>query len=186
MTGWGWDRIRSYRRLTAIVALALLAGGCGESADQAEARRKKENNLPEQILIKFSGKVTIDGQPPQLKADHTLLIFLFDPKSPPPHGRPPRYTACQEDGSFKFGEGVAPGSYVALFAEFKAGRPGVFHGPDALKNLYNDPDKNATRQGYKVDLSSTVKTQDFNLELAGKEADTPGPLAVVNITRGSS
>jgi hypothetical protein len=185
MTGWDRDGIRSYRRLAACVALALLAGGCGESADQAEARRKKENKLPEQILIKFSGKVTIDGQPPQLDADHRLLIFLFDPKSPPPHGRPPRYTDCQKDGSFQFGQGVVPGSYVVLFAEFKPGRPGVFHGPDALKNLYNDPDKNAARDGFKVDLSSTGKTQDFNLEVAGKEAETPGPSAVINITRGA-
>jgi hypothetical protein len=166
------------------LALALAAGGCGESANQAEARRKKENNLPEQILTKFSGNVTMDGQAPQLEPSHKLLIFLFDPKSPPPHGRAPRYTACREDGSFQFGEGVAPGSYVVLCAEFKPGRPGVFHGPDALKNLYNDPDTNAAREGFKVDLSSAGKTQNFNLEVAGKEAGVPGPLAVVNITRG--
>jgi hypothetical protein len=90
MMGCNRDGIRSCRRMAALLALVLAAGGCSESADQAEARRKKENNLPEQILIKFSGKVTIDGQPPQLEPNHKLLIFLFDPKAPPPHGHSPR------------------------------------------------------------------------------------------------
>jgi hypothetical protein len=180
-------RAISARRLIALFILISLAAGCGESADQAVARRKKELNIKDEPTAKFSGTVTIDSQPPQLAAGQKLLVFLFDPKNPPKAGKPPRYTVVRPDGTFEFHD-VAPGSYVVLFAEFRGGRPGVFHGPDALKNLYNDPDKNATQDAFKVTLSPPGKTgQNFNLEVAGKEGvDTPGSQAVTKVTRGKA
>jgi hypothetical protein len=39
--------------------------------------------------------------------------------------------------------------------------------PDALKNLYNDPDKKATREEFKVDVSRPGKSSDFKLEVDG-------------------
>jgi hypothetical protein len=178
------SRILSTLWFAVLVILCNLAAGCSESADQAVARRKVELNIKDVPTAKFSGKVSIDNQAPQLPADHNLLTFLFDPKSPPKEGHPPRYTVCQPDGTFQFND-VPPGSYVVLFGEFRRGRPGVFHGPDALKNLYNDPDKNATQDVFKVDLASSGKSgQTFNLEVAGKEGVTsPGPQAVAQVTR---
>jgi hypothetical protein len=57
----------------------------------------------------------------------------------------------------------------------------------ASRTFTTTPDKNAAREGFKVDLLSAGTTQDFNLEVAGKEADTAsGSQAVDNVTRGSS
>jgi hypothetical protein len=167
---------------TVLVALSLLAGGCSESADEATARRKKEYNIQDQPAAKYSGTVTIDGRPPDIQTGHELLVFLYDSKTDADKGgRGGRYSACQRDGRFQFGETIPPGSYVVLFAELARGRPGVFRGPDLLQNLYNDPDKNATRDGFTVELSPPGKTgASFNLEIAGKEpVSTPGSHAVV-------
>jgi len=179
------DFAGSNPRLAAFIVLVLVAAGCGESADNAIARRRKEYNEPTPILARFSGKVTVDGQAPELERAHELLIFLYDPKTPATPAKPPSYTTCQKDGSFSFGDGVAPGTYVVLFAELERGRPGVFRGPDVFKNLYNDPDKNAAIDKFKVDLSPPGKTdQNFILEIAGKEPITnPGPLAIVRVGR---
>ena len=168
------------RRCVLLVLLPLFAAGCSESADQAIARRRKEYNLPTPKLVPFSGKVTIDGQPPEIELGHPLWVFLYDPKNPPAPGKEP-YTACNKDGSFSFGDGVAPGSYVVLFAELRHALSAGFRGSDRLKNLYNDPDKNGNQEGFKVDLSSSGKTDcTFNLEVAGKEpVETPGPHSIV-------
>jgi hypothetical protein len=56
--------------------------------------------------------------------------------------------------------------------------------PDDLKNLYNDPDKNANEETYKLDLK--LPGQDgyqVDLAVAGKDAvKTPGPNAVTLVT----
>ena len=171
------------RRLAAFAMLAFMAAGCSESADDAVARRKKELNVPDTKLTKFSGTVTVDGQTREPQKGHELLVCLYDPQKPPAPGKPTRYSVCQT-GKFQFSD-VPSGSYVVLFAELKSGRPGIFRGPDLLTNLYNDPDKNASREGFKVDLSGPGKTADFNLEVAGKDpVTTPGEHAVLKTGQG--
>ena len=176
------NRVLSNRRRgVLLVLLALFAAGCRESADQAIARRRKEYNLPAPKLVPFSGKVTINGQPPEIEPGHPLWVFLYDPKNPPAPGKWEPYTACSKDGSFRFGDGVAPGSYVVLFAELRHALSAGFRGSDRLKNLYNDPDKNGNQESFKVDLSSSGKTDcAFDLEVAGKDpVETPGPHSIV-------
>jgi hypothetical protein len=177
-----WLSIRVPFALAMLVAFSLLAGGCSESAEQVTLRKKKEYNVQDQPAAKYSGTVTIDGLPPDVPAGHDLLVYLYDPKTEADKaGRGGRFSACKRDGSFQFGESIPPGSYVVLFAELARGRPGVFRGPDLLHNLYNDPDKNATRDGFTIELSPPGKTgASFNLEISGKEpVTTPGPHAVV-------
>lgn len=170
-------------RGAAFVLFVLFAAGCGgESADQAIARREKELNLPPKELVRFSGKVTIDGQPPEVPDGHALLVALCAPNDPPPDKQPPRYAIVQKDGTFQFREGgVAPGTYVAAIALLRRGRPGTFRGPDGLHNLYNDPEQNANLDGFKFDLKPHTKSNvNLALAVAGKEPVTaPGPKAVI-------
>src|SRR5579872_2550049 len=113
------------RRRGALLLFALIAAGCsGDSAEQAIARRKRELNLPEKEFVKFSGSVTIDGQPPQVPDGHALLVALCPPNDPPPDKQPPRYAIVQKDGKFQFKEGVAAGTYVVAIALLRRGRPG--------------------------------------------------------------
>jgi hypothetical protein len=153
--------------------LAVFITGC--SSREAE-RRRREHNGSVEARATFSGTVTVDNRTPAVEPRHALLLLLYDPTQPATQARSPRYAVVQHDGSFKFEHGgVPPGSYVALFAELQRGRPGTFRGPDLLKNLYNDPDKNQNVESFKVEIPAAGKTQNFNLEVAGKDAVTrPG------------
>jgi hypothetical protein len=166
-----------------LVLFILAAVGCGgESADQAIARRQKELNLPPKSVVRFAGTVTIDGLPPEVPDGHALVVALCLPNDPPPEKQPPRYAIVQKGGKFEFSEGgVATGTYVVAIALLRRGRPGSFRGPDSLQNLYNDPEKNADLEGFKIDLKPPGKSDaSFNLTVAGKDpVPTPGPKAVV-------
>jgi hypothetical protein len=183
MIGWGRNCAARSKRRAALVLFALIAAGCGgESADQAIARRQKELNLPPRDVVKFSGTVTIDGQPPEVPDGHALLIALCAPNDPPPDKKPPRYSIVHKDGTFQFSDGgVVPGMYVVAIALLRRGKPGSFRGPDALHNLYNDPEKNASLEGFALDLKPPGKTNaNFNLTVAGQEpVATPGPKALI-------
>jgi hypothetical protein len=183
MIGCGRNCADRSRCRAALAVFALIAAGCGgESADQAIARRQKELNLPPREVVRFSGTVTIDGQPPEIPDGHALLVALCAPNDPPPDKKPPRYAIVHKDGTFQFSEGgVAPGSYVVAIALLRRGKPGSFRGPDVLHNLYNDPEKNASLDSFALDLKPPGKTNaNFNLTVAGQEpVATPGPKAVI-------
>ncbi len=176
MMGRNGQQPLSGRQLAGCLFLAALVAGCGgrDSAESEIERKRKEYHEPVVNHAEFSGTVTIDNQPPAIESRHVLLLMLYDPKNPPTQIKPPRYAIVQNDGTFKFGQGgVPPGSYVALFAGLQRGRPGTFRGPDALKNLYNDPDKNQNIEALKVDVPQSGKTQNFDLEISGKDQVTP-------------
>jgi hypothetical protein len=183
MIGWGRNWVDRSRWRSALLLFSLIAAGCGgESAQQAIARRQKELNLPPREVVKFSGTVTIDGQRPEVLDGHVLLVALCAPNDPPPDKKPPRYAIVHKDGTFQFGEdGVVPASYVVAIALLRRGKPGSFRGPDALHNLYNDPEKNASLEGFALDLKPPGKTNaNFNLTVAGQEpVATPGPKALI-------
>jgi hypothetical protein len=170
----------------------MLAAGCGgtSSADQALDSQLKASNGTREAVARFAGKVTIDGQPPAPGPKEAVVVILYDPKNPLPPGAPPRFAYCGKDGRFEFHtytreDGAPVGSYVALFAQLKTGGRGHrgFWAPDALHNLYNDPEKNAQIPAFHVDLTAPGRTDyAFDLSVAGKEPiDQPSPKAVTEI-----
>jgi hypothetical protein len=177
--------------VTALAVLSLLPAGCSKTQSTQEAvdAQLKALNQPKANLAKFAGKVTVDGQPPVLQKGKALLVMLYDQKNPE-NNKHMLYSVCKKDGSFEFyryvaGDGAPVGSYVVLFAELGASRQKGLVQPDALMNLYDDPDKNAQNKDFVIELAAPGKSNYvFNLELAGKEAvTTPGPHAITEIRK---
>jgi hypothetical protein len=128
-----------------------------------------------------------------------LFIFLSDPQH---LEKPAKYVArCQpENGSFEFmtyfpGDGVPLGKYivgfVALHAVQKAGGPvggpAPYRGPDGLKNLYNNPDKNKDIKEFVVEVTQPGRTDyEFNLTVAGKDPGVTGPHSVKSMGNAPS
>jgi hypothetical protein len=175
--------------------------GCNKTTERTD-EREQVNNLPNKIPVaKFAGHVSVDGQPPPEQA--TLFVILNDPQHPKPGGK--AYTICDPQGNFAFstyleGDGAPTGKYVVSFVVFHQGGgatngrgstmgrlPGLFAveyvGPDGLKNLYNDPEKNKDDPKFLAEIASPGRTDyDFNLEVAGKEpVRTPGPYAATKL-----
>jgi hypothetical protein len=187
---------RTGRPVVATVAACALAAwvaaGCGGtiSGSQALDQQLKASGSKREAIARFAGTVTIDGQPPAPGSKEAVVVILYDPRNPPSAGKPPRFAFCRGEGRFEFdtyerGDGVPEGTYVALFAQPKVagrGSPG-FKPPDALKNLYNDPEKNALVPEFKIDVTAPGRTDyTFNLEVAGKDPVVePGPKAVTAI-----
>jgi hypothetical protein len=172
--------------VTALAVLCLAAPGCNKTQTPQQALDAQLDNLhvKKEPLGPFAGKVTIDGQPPTVAKDKALVVMLYDPKNP---DKRPLYTGCGKDGRFSFftyttGDGVRLGSYIVLFAELTITRRAGLRAPDELKNLYNDPDKNAQNKDFAVTVDAQGKTDyEFNLQIAGKDPGTPGPHTVKEI-----
>lgn len=176
--------------LTAMAVLSLFLAGCTktQSTNEAVDAQLKALNTQRETLAKFAGRVTVDGQAPEIKRGQVLLVMLYDQKNPDKN-KPPTYASCKKDGSFEFyryvkGDGVPLGSYVVLFAELNSSRAKGLVQPDGLKNLYDDPDKNAKNSNFVVEITPPGKTDyDFNLEVGGKDPGTPGAHAVTEIRK---
>jgi hypothetical protein len=194
-------RHRVPRRATALCLLVTLLGawfcGCGGSqpATRALDRSLADSGLLKSTVGRFAGKVTIDGVPPGNMGYVRTLVLLWDPKKiDDPHVRP-NYTWCNDDGTFEFttyekGDGVSSGSYIVGFVQFEGGRrlqgQTGYRGPDRLKNLYNDPDKNKDIPEFRAEITPPGKTDwEFKLEVQGKEpVESPGPHAVTTLVSG--
>jgi len=158
---------------------ALMAG-CGRSADR-EAKAYHDAGLQKVDVAPVAGVVTVDGTAP----GPFTLVMLWDPKKPQAGVM---RAICDAEGRFAFtsyqrGDGIPPGSYVVLFAQFNMGhRLGSFDPPDLLHNLYNDPDKNASNPEFQISVSVPGKTDyHFNLAVAGVQPAVPGPHAVTEL-----
>lgn len=202
----------SARLAAASLLLAAFAVGCNNTPSGQESldRQFKENSqYVKKSVAQFAGHVTVDGQPPS--KDYTLFVILTDPThlDENAHLKKPKLSAmCDEQGNFAFGtygkdDGVATGKYIVTFVELRAplskanasgGRSlspvgaihaqKVYDGPDELKNLYNDPDKNKSEPNFNVDVQPPGKSDyQFDLAVGSKEAATPGPNAVTVIGR---
>jgi hypothetical protein len=177
-------RLKAFVQTGALAALAvgLAAGGCNHTPSEKERLQKslEVNGRTESSIVKFSGTVTIDGQPPTIDRRFPLFVMAYDPKNPPKGRQLPFTTRCNKEGHFEFntystGDGLPAGDYVAIFAWPRA------DGSDGLKNLFNDPDKNAADERFKINLTAPGKTDyAFDLQVAGRDAvTTPGEHAVM-------
>ena len=151
--------------------LASLAG-CAKPANESLEAFLKQAGPARANIFPLAGKVTIDGQPPHLERPDRLLVMLTDPSKPDSPRR--LYRQCDDEGNFAFttfvkGDGVPAGTYVVTFAVLKL-TPRGFVGPDQLKNLYNDPERNAENRDFNIAHQSPGKTDyAFDLKLAGLE-----------------
>jgi hypothetical protein len=174
-----------------VVALALCCVGCGPPNPQQRINAELERTGQKLAAVApLSGRVTIDGQPPSsiLKdKSQKLVVMLCDVSKPDqrPDHRP--HVNANPDGSFRFAsygidDGVPPATYVFVFAVLTDQRKQGYVGPDELKNLYNDPEKNEKIPDFKIDHKAPGKSDyEFNLKLAGNENPTPGSKALTSI-----
>jgi hypothetical protein len=128
----------------------------------------------------LAGKVTIDGRAP---GDGGTVIVMLNGNV---GGKVEPYCAfCNPDGTFRFEGGHSPGRFVITIAQLRK-RKRVewteYVGPDALKNLYNDPDKNARRPEFVIHHAAPGKTDyRFDLKVAGVEPAQAGPRAFIHL-----
>jgi hypothetical protein len=172
----------------ALAALALLVIGCETrpTADQALDKALKRAGKTKETVYPLAGRVTIDGQPPQLDLRNSVVAILIDrQKIGEPAVRHP-FAECDRNGgfafsSYDFNDGVKPGSYVIAIAKFKRDtRPGAYIGPDQFHNLYNDPDKNALNGQFRIEHSGPGKKDyEFPLSVAGAQPNIQAGLHAV-------
>jgi len=182
-----------FRAVGVLVALAVVGtAGCGrQTADQAVNEALQKAGQSRAIVFPLAGKVTTDGHVPEpgaagplTTAGPRIIVMLWDrAKLDAPISGLPRAT-CDSKGEFAFnmygqGDGVPPGKYVVTIVELKFDKRKGYVGPDGLKNLYNDPEKNAQIPAFTIDHQSPGKKDyAFDLKTEGREAATPGPHAV--------
>jgi hypothetical protein len=165
----------------ASLVVGLAATGCNRPQSERERLEKslEVNGRTEATVVKFAGTVTVDGQPPTGDRHFPLFVMAYDPKKPLKGRQLPFSTRCNKEGHFEFntygtGDGLPAGEYIVIFAWPKA------DGSDGLKNLFNDPDKNAQDERFKLNLTSPGKTDYlYDLQVAGRDPVTsPGEHAV--------
>jgi hypothetical protein len=185
--------LRRAESWAALAACALLLAGCGPpTAEQGLKQAFKDNPTLKAVEIApFEGTVTVDGKVSEIPGTQ-LLVILNDPKHPLESGKRPKLlTGCNADGHFAFTtnavhDGVETGSYVLTFVQlhnlgstFGKNKNTGLGPPDELKNLYNDPDKNAEVSEFKVEIKKPgITDAHYNLVVEGKEpVASPGPHA---------
>ncbi len=190
-----------------VVILFIAAGtleGCNRiQSEEAAVNEYYKNNqdpgaqrLP---VAKVAGRVLVDGQPPAHEAQ--MFVVLYDPQHLEKPGDMPKLMArCDAEGNFAFtsyvsGDGVPHGKYVVTFVELRrvtratrglGARPGrqqEFIGPDVLKNLYSDPEKNKDDPTFIANVEAPGRSDyEFQLVVAGKQPVLQaGPYAVTRI-----
>jgi hypothetical protein len=131
----------------------------------------------------------IDGAPPEHDPRNPIVVMLVE-REEQPNGRARRrrFAECNADEKFGFStyepnDGVKPGNYVIVIAKLARGPLRRYVGPDQLRNLYNDPDKNAQIAEFCIEHKAPGKTDyEFRLTVAGVEpVENPGPHAVTAI-----
>lgn len=185
-------RFRSAFPIWAAAFVAALACvGCGPPNADTQVNAELARTGKQRIEVyPFAGRVTIDGQPPAaelMKGKRSVIVMLNDVSKPdaPPASRP--FVECDPHGQFSFstygrGDGLPAATYVVTIANLKYKKRDGRVGPDGLKNLYNDPEKNANIPEFKIDHKAPGKSDyEFDLKVASKDEATPGPKALTKI-----
>jgi hypothetical protein len=178
--------------LSVVVTVFATRWTRGSAADQAlDNAFQKSPQLQRRVVARFAGQVTVDGQPPSDISQASALFVSLHRKQLNQDGALPFHTRCDSTGHFAFStylkeDGVAVGSYIVTFVKLRRTGPrrgAVFGSPDELKNLYNDPDKNAQTPEFAVDVKVPGKTDyHFDLAVDGQESiETPGLHAVTRV-----
>jgi hypothetical protein len=157
--------------------LLLLSGaaGCWGSADERLNKALAQASMQRQAVSPFAGTVTIDGLPPSFSEGFTFEVKLTDASKLDAPAYDCWQAWCKSDGEFSFStykpnDGVpAPKTYVITFAVLAEDDRGSV-GPDQLKDLYNDPEKNAKNPQFVIEHTARGKS-DYKFDL--KVADVP-------------
>jgi hypothetical protein len=187
---------RSATLLFSVIALATAFTflGCsgGSSPSERIAAQAALSGKPTEKSYPLAGSVTIDGLPPAtflsgFPGRHQLLVMLYDSDRPKNGPKTWPVAIADPDGHFEFsfagtGDGRPTGHYVFVFVVLDNKKKKGLLGPDKLKNLYNDPDKNETDPKFKIFHQEPGKTNyEFNLAVADKEEVSAGPKAVTKL-----
>jgi hypothetical protein len=170
----------------------LGGGGCSKKLSPNQRVEKELSQIGKSAaaVLPFAGKVLVDGQPAQgTTPSQKIVVVLFDRTQPKLRVNERPHAECNDKGEFAFttyssADGVPPGEYVVAIAQlFVRSKDNSCEGPDGLKNLYNDPEKNDKIPEFTINHASPGKTDYvFGLKLAGEEpVSTPGPRTVSEI-----
>jgi hypothetical protein len=178
--------------LSVAVTACITRWGRGSPADRAlEEAFQEFPQVQRQAIAKFAGQVTVDGLTPGDLPERSALFIILQGKQQDQEAVPLFRQKCDAEGHFAFStyvkdDGIAVGSYIVTFAKLHPkGNPRrlAFGPPDDLKNLYNDPDKNAQKPEFVIEVKAPGKT-DYHFELAvdGQESiETPGLHALTSV-----
>jgi hypothetical protein len=175
-----YERRLPFRVAAAIVILCLGCEGRDSTAQRLEKAYQSAGMEPV-TAYPLGGTVTVDNEPPATKSGTArLVVIAYDAAKPDVKARSNAQAFVRPDGSFELPP-LPPGKYVMLFAQLGHNPRMGFFGPDALKNLYNDPDINSKKPGFLIDHQAPGKTDyTFNLSVAGETPPAaPGPKAFV-------
>ena len=159
--------------------------GCTNTPSSAQRLEEaaKASGIKRTTVYPLSGRVSIDNQAPTFKGRRAALVVMAYDASKPDRPASGSYVTVNAEGTFEFPDGgLPPGKYVLLFAALNHRKKQGMIGPDQLKNLYNDPDVNAKKEEFVVNLESAGKTDcQINLAVTGETAKSPGPKALTHI-----
>jgi hypothetical protein len=176
--------VRNLRLGAAAILAAMACVGCGpKSGEQRMDEVLSATGQQKDRVHALAGRVTIDGGAPPAGKRLKLVVLLYNLALPQAIPEKWPQATVEPNGEFRFshygiGDGVPPGNYVFVFALLTDRKKKGLVGPDQLKNLYNDPEKNEKRPGFKIDHNGPKTDYSFDLVVAGQEEGTPGPKSV--------
>jgi hypothetical protein len=177
------------RGLVIAALLAVGSGGCtpAQTADQAADAALQSTGRSKSAVFPLAGTVTIDGQPPEAKPNQRIVVMLNDLARPNVPLKQRLFVWCDPQGRFVFhtygaDDGLPAGKFVVTIASLSFHKKRGYAGPDALKNLYNDPDVNANSAEFVIEHQSPGKSDyRFDLKIENRPAAHPGPHALTKI-----
>jgi hypothetical protein len=180
---------RSFTPLGQVVApflVVVVVVGCNKSESNTERMKAAYENagMKPTSVYPLSGTLTVDNQAPVGPKSRrwAIAVMAYDTSKPDQPARGQAFVMAKSDGSFTFGEGLPPGKYVMLFAGLEFNKRRGWHGPDLLKNLYNDPDVNAKKTEFLIEVPPAKTDCAFNLSVVGEAPlAKPGPKSLIDI-----